>query len=265
MQTLEQVIYRQSAHWYDKNGDARHTIIGANGVQRNTTLRDARKHGWLPSVSKILSVIAEPGLQSWKDIQLATACFTLPRKPGESYTELAKRAVEDSRQEGAKAAEWGNALDYHWLTGYLREDRITEDPEFRTHTETLARWGDENIELITQIHTPVVGDRYAGTIDMLCEHKKHGPVLLDLKTQNVKRQIRVYPKWLLQLVAYGLALSHGKFISRMPRLLNLIVDRNDPNNTFEHFYDSDEVGRAAEAWKCAHLLWEYQNNYRPDV
>ena len=33
----------ESGHWYTQEGDPMYTVIGANGKERNTTLRDARK------------------------------------------------------------------------------------------------------------------------------------------------------------------------------------------------------------------------------
>ncbi len=38
------------SHWYDTDGNPHYEIEGKTGI-RNTTLRDARKHGWVPSVS----------------------------------------------------------------------------------------------------------------------------------------------------------------------------------------------------------------------
>ena len=34
---------QETGHWYDKDGNSQYTIVGANGKERNTTLRDARE------------------------------------------------------------------------------------------------------------------------------------------------------------------------------------------------------------------------------
>ena len=39
----------ESGHWYTQEGDPMYTIIGANGKERNTTLRDAKKEKLVPS------------------------------------------------------------------------------------------------------------------------------------------------------------------------------------------------------------------------
>ena len=36
---------KESEHWYDKTGEAAYTVVGSNGKERNTNLKDARKHG----------------------------------------------------------------------------------------------------------------------------------------------------------------------------------------------------------------------------
>ena len=36
-------ITAESGHWYTQEGEPMYTVIGANGKERNTTLRDAKK------------------------------------------------------------------------------------------------------------------------------------------------------------------------------------------------------------------------------
>ena len=60
-------------HWYDQEGNPRHEVRGKNGM-RSTTLRDARKNGWIPSVSTVWSdVVSKPMLTRWKENNLMTA------------------------------------------------------------------------------------------------------------------------------------------------------------------------------------------------
>jgi hypothetical protein len=56
----------ESGHWYTQEGEPMYTIIGANGKERNTTLRDAKKEGLVPSVTTIMGVVAKPALETWK-------------------------------------------------------------------------------------------------------------------------------------------------------------------------------------------------------
>ena len=53
----------EAGHWYTRDGEPMYTIIGANGKERNTTLRDAKKEGFVPSVTTILGMVAKPSLE----------------------------------------------------------------------------------------------------------------------------------------------------------------------------------------------------------
>ena len=70
----------ESTHWYTRDGIPRYTIIGANGKERNTTLRDARKEGLIPSVTTILKVASNPVLNQWIQKQVLMAALTLPKE-----------------------------------------------------------------------------------------------------------------------------------------------------------------------------------------
>ena len=64
------------SHWYDKEGNPRYEVEGKKGI-RPSTLRDARKHGWVPSVSTIWNdVVARPMLTKWIQTELMQALWT---------------------------------------------------------------------------------------------------------------------------------------------------------------------------------------------
>ena len=74
----------ESGHWYAQDGEPMYTIIGANGKERNTTLRDAKSLGLVPSVTTILGMIAKPSLENWKINQALNSALTLEKNEGES-------------------------------------------------------------------------------------------------------------------------------------------------------------------------------------
>ena len=49
---------KEGGHWYTRTGAPMYTVKGANGKERNTTLRDARKYDLVPLVTTILNVAA---------------------------------------------------------------------------------------------------------------------------------------------------------------------------------------------------------------
>ena len=100
----------ESCHYYDRNGEPRHTVVGKNGVERNSNLGDARKHGWLPSVTTIMQAAAKPGLERWKATQLMMAALTLPRQDGEAEPTWIDRVITDSKEQAKQAAKRGEAI-----------------------------------------------------------------------------------------------------------------------------------------------------------
>jgi len=55
----------ESGHFYASDGTPAYRIIGKNGKERNTNVKDARERGFVPSVTTVLNIIAKPGLNTW--------------------------------------------------------------------------------------------------------------------------------------------------------------------------------------------------------
>lgn len=101
----------ESGHWYcARTGEPRYTIIGKNGRERNTTVNDAREHGFVPSVTTILRQAAAPGLERWKIQNAILSALTLTRQEGESDDDYITRILRDSEEQAKKARERGTAI-----------------------------------------------------------------------------------------------------------------------------------------------------------
>ena len=249
-----------AAHWYGRDGVACHTVPSLKGNPRPTTVRDARKLGLLPSVTNIIGVIAKPELTSWLLEQAVTAALTLPRHPGESEDAFAKRVVADSQTTRDSAAEFGTA--FHAGAEQVAH-ALAVDAEhvaaawlhhyfdwFRRNVVTL-RWTEEVLVNLAM--------GYAGTADLLIEHREHGPCLVDLKTMKVKPGAKPapYKSWCDQLAAYRKALG------RPVKCLNLIVNSNEPSEPVEHLWTDDELETGWQAFEAAHRLWVIEKGYDP--
>ena len=103
-------IATQGGHWYAPDGKPSYTVTGANGKERPATLRDARKLGLVPSVTKIIGLLDKPGLNQWREEQVIMSALTLPRHEGEYDAEFIARVKFDSRERTKKAAERGTDL-----------------------------------------------------------------------------------------------------------------------------------------------------------
>lgn len=112
MSTLKQSadFATQAGHWYDRFGNPRYTIIGKNGKERNTTLRDAREHALVPSVTTILRQAAAPGLERWKIGNAIKSALVLARQEGESDDAYLARIMSDSEEISRKARDRGTAI-----------------------------------------------------------------------------------------------------------------------------------------------------------
>jgi hypothetical protein len=103
-------IATEAGHWYAEDGTPRYTMIGANGKERPTTLRDARKFDLFPSVSGIMAGAASPGLTQYYINQAMDAALTLPRLDGESLDAFKRRALADSKEHANKARDLGSLI-----------------------------------------------------------------------------------------------------------------------------------------------------------
>ena len=100
----------ESGHWYLPDGSPAYRTIGKNGKERNTTVKDARGLGLLPSVTTIIGCAAKPALDVWKQQQAILAALTLPRLEGESEEDWLSRVVFDSKETAKQAAERGTHI-----------------------------------------------------------------------------------------------------------------------------------------------------------
>lgn len=208
---MELTKVRTSSHWYDHDGNPTHTVIGKNGNERDTTVRDARQYGLIPSVSTVLAILAKPGLDAWKQEQAIYSALTLPRIDGESELEYAKRIVQDAQEQSKKAMELGTAI-HDAIESYCNGECEVVVNELTQYILGVVDWIKENVDMSEPMKSELrlvspIG--FAGTADLLCKLKDGRMALLDFKTQNTKEKddhkLKFYDEWLWQLSAYGIA------------------------------------------------------------
>ena len=83
----------ESNHWYTRDGIPQYTIVGKNGNERNTTLRDARTMDLVPSVTTVLGVAAKPALVAWMQTQVLMAALTSTKRYGEAEQDYIDRII----------------------------------------------------------------------------------------------------------------------------------------------------------------------------
>lgn len=198
----------QSGHWYGPDGTPRYTIIGKNGKERPTDVRDARKHGFLPSVTMIIRQAAAPGLELWKCGNILDSALTLARQEGESDADFRKRILYDADERARKARERGTAihgaLERAYKTGEIvgYPEHIAQTmAEVHRHTGLNARdWSAErsfgNVEY-----------GFGGKLDLSCDKW-----VIDFKTTDKPlEECKIWTEHEMQLSAYrtGLCMGHA--------------------------------------------------------
>src|SRR5271165_1359426 len=98
---------KNDSHFYSKEGQARYEVPYSDPSKgmRKSTLADAKKNGWLPSVTTITKVLAAPALVEWIRREAATAVATTPRKPDEDLDSFVDRCLTVDAEAVADAAK----------------------------------------------------------------------------------------------------------------------------------------------------------------
>lgn len=125
----------ESGHWYLPNGSPAYRVIGKNGKERNTTVKDAREHGLLPSVTTIIGCASKPALDVYKQQQAILAALTLPRLEGELEQDWLSRVVTDSKEHAKQAAERGTQI-HGVIEAFYEGIYIPELPPYVRAVET---------------------------------------------------------------------------------------------------------------------------------
>lgn len=246
--TTPLITTESAAHWYSNDGRPMHTIVGANGKERPTTLRDARKLHLLPSVTSILKVWPKSALDAWKQTQLVLAALTLPKLPEEALDAFAARVVEDSKQQAIKAAEFGKsihkAIEYYHAGG---EDGVTTD-NF-AFLKTYIRWATDHVTNVKFAEKILVNQGfYAGTADLLADLDGK-PMLVDFKCRTVKDPSKppIYDTDAMQLAAYVQCLEHD-----CQQAASVVINAKEPSEPIVRIWSKEELD---DAWMDFEACW----------
>jgi hypothetical protein len=243
----------QAGHWYARDGSPQYTIVGANGAERNTTLRDARKFGYLPSVTSIIKCASAPGLEQWKANQLLLAGLTLPREKDESEKSWLSRVSEDSKQQAAKAAERGTAIHAAIERSYGEEPA----GEFQQEVWAARKAVDEVFAgeawLPEKSFASPLG--YGGKVDL---HSANAVV--DFKTKDgCVEEVELYDEHHMQLAAYAAGLE----LPAEARCAIVFVSRTLPGKAKAVVQTEEDRQRGWQMFEALLAYWQAKNDYRP--
>ena len=267
------IVPRESAsHWYFPDGTPLHEVPRADGKgQRPTSLRDARKLGLFPSVTNVLSILAKPGLDAWKQEQAILAALTLPRTEGETLDDFAKRVLVDMTSEVGRAADLGSAV-HAAIEGYAQGRWLPEDKGVARLFEPARQWFDKEVIAVhsVEIATAHLEWGYAGRVDLVATLRSTGlPTVIDFKTQKTRRDKDgnfkpiLHDTWPLQLEAYRMALASRDKGLADAAIASVVIGSTDPVPVVVKVWDDADKDGYFRAFLAARDLWVWQKNYCP--
>ena len=245
----------ESGHWYAQDGEPMYTIVGANGKERNTTLRDARKEGFVPSVTTVIGIAAKPSLENWKIDQALNSALTLKQNPGETLNEFTYRCKQDSKEIGRKAAERGTAIHAMIEQGFLGE---SDTKPYRAIKEYLEEHFPGEEWVAEDSFCAPSG--YGGKIDL---YSKSG-IFVDFKTKDGlegKEPSRlVYDEHGMQLSAYAEGCGFSE-----PERVSIFVDREQTDLIAAYKWDKETHTRHLAMFHNLLEYWKLVKKYDPST
>lgn len=254
----------RESHWYYPDGTACHTVIAkSTGLPRPTTVKDARKLGLVPSVTNILAMKAKPALDVWKQDNAILAALNTERRPGESEKDWHSRIAEESERIGKEAAEWGTLI-HEQIEQYNTSGAFLGTGEVLAYVAGYERWFRENIVEVISAEASVVGNGYAGRLDVhaIIRHEgKNRRAVIDAKSQKLKGKAKgnFYNEWAMQLAAYGDPLREPG--EEMPLLVSLIIPSDRPDDVQTKAWANGNA--ALKAFHACQSLWCWEKDYHP--
>lgn len=245
----------ESTHWYNQKGEPVYTVIGKNGKERATTLRDAREHQYAPSVTTIIGVAAKPGLENWKIDQALLSALTLAMNDGESLDAFMARAKQDAKEQSIKAAERGAAIHAEVESGFSGGEPTTAYRSVRKALDDLfgiKQWIAE--DSFTSPHG------FGGKVDL---YSPDG-IVVDFKTKDgiggKDASKLVYDEHGMQLSAYGCGLNFAS-----PARVSVFIDRDNPEIVLCHVWEAESHQLHLGMFMSLLRFWQLSKDYVPAV
>lgn len=246
-----------SGHWYDREGNPRHFIIGAGGLSRPATLADARKLGLMPGFSGVDKMIYNHFLQRWIKDQAVLAALTLARGPDESDKDYLARIDRDGASRAVEAAAEGKRI-HAACEAHFASEAVPE--AYRPHTAAMRRTLDDNFPSVTDWvseRTFACREGYGGAIDIYSPSAK---VILDMKGADVApdetKKLAYTQHRQLACYANGLGWEVGEY-----RAGNIFLSRTHPGHARFHEWKAEELEEGLDTFRHALRIWCNVNKY----
>jgi hypothetical protein len=243
-------------HYYDAaTGEPRHFIAKKDGSGlRPTTVADARKNGWLPSATTILKCLDKPALTMWHKRNAAIAALTTPRNEGEDLDTFLERILSrDSESISDAAKQLGTEV----------HDAIEKSLTGEAYSDALRPFVGPVLSAMTQFGKPVlvektvVGDGYAGRVDLVADDGEYLTVIDFKTTGSAKLPKKSYTEHAMQLACYGAALENLEH--KGIRTCNIYISTARPGEISVAI--NEDWGNDYEGFRLTMALWRWLNKF----
>lgn len=236
----------EAGHFYRQDGSPAYTMIGKNGKERPTTLRDARKENLVPSVTAIIRCATAPGLQRWLNEQLLLSAMTSTRLEGEPEQDYINRIIIEAGEQSKKARERGTQIHTYVQSGFEgRPIDIDGEVYYLSALETLQ----------TEIGKPewdceksFAFNGYGGKADLVADN-----YLVDIKTSHKPiADLKLWESHEMQLAAYDHGILNKVYPSGRDCAI-LYINSNTADSRLV-WANAEQLKRG---WKCFNALLKY--------
>lgn len=188
----------------------------------------------LPRVTTVLTVLAKPGLESWK------------RRIG----------IDEANRISREAAELGTRV-HAVLERLNRGEPYEADPEMAPFVDAYRGWFESAVDQVLAVEQFLVhrAHGYAGTADLVVRLKDGRTVLVDLKTSN-----SIDGTYRLQTAAYVDALHEADWECDGRVIVNLPSRQPGVLKTVEF----DDYPRDLKAWRAILRLYRWHERHKDD-
>jgi len=242
-----------SGHWYKRDGTPAYTIIGKNGKERPTTLRDARKYSLIPSTTTIIKVAASPGLERWKLQSLLLAALTLPKHENEDLDAYSERVIKDSQEQGKRAMELGTSIHGSLELAYQNKDFPIEHTDYVDSVqEAVFQTFGHQIWSPERSFASDLG--FGGKIDLSSDS-----VVIDFKTKAFKATDKIagYDEHKMQLASY----AEGLKLPKNYRAANVFVSTTEPGLVRIVEWSQDDLRQGLAMFLNLLSFWQVKNRH----
>lgn len=253
------------SHWYDpKTQQPKYEIERSDGKGlRPTTLRDAKKYRYVPSVTTIIASASKQGLDTWKMKQLLNVVENYKNFIGEKedwreqLIAIMKERLDKVTKRGTVLHDSLESIFTKGLIDVNNENEVFVTPiiefiEREIRFKHIFKWKPETSFAYKK--------GFGGKIDL---HSECGNVIIDFKSKDSEdlSRIELYDDYPMQLAAYREGLNINNVDFTKAKCYNLFFSNSKKGEIKLVEWDEDKLQRALKMFHCLLEYWKLSNNY----